>query len=109
MTNKIIITDSGQFEEIIQSLEESYNKIKDIFINQRSNAEKINGTETWTGAAAEAMYGKYQQLAENFEPIEFSLELYIKFLKKTLEDYTRLEEEMNKNLDALQEQLDVVS
>ena len=107
--NKVIITDSIQFQEVINSLEESYNKIKDLFANQRKNAEEINGTDTWTGTASEVTYGKYKQLTENFEPIEYSLELYIKFLKKTLEDYTLAEKEINRNIDDIAQSLDVNS
>lgn len=109
MKSRIVITDSGQFEEVINSLEDSYNKIKDIFSKEKSNKEEINGTDTWTGSAQEAMYGKYEQLSENFEPIEYSLEVYIKFLRKTLEDYIRVEEEISNNIDQIANELDVNS
>lgn len=107
--NKVVITDSEQFEQVIQSLETSYNKIKDIFKNQMKNAEEINGTDTWTGATAEVMYSKYKLLTQNFNPIEYSLELYIKFLKKTLEDYRRAEEEIDRNINDIEQSLDVIS
>ena len=109
MTNQILITNSQQFQEVIDSLEQSYNKLKDLFANQKRNAEEINGTETWTGATAEVMYEKYKKLSENFSPIEYSLEIYIKFLKKTLEDYTLMDKEINKNIDDIAQALDVES
>ena len=109
MNNSIVITDSGQFEEVINSLEDSYNKLVDIFANEKNNKEEINETDTWTGNASQAMYGKYQALSENFTPIEYSLSVYIKFLKKTLEDYKRVEEEISTNIDMISEQLDVNS
>lgn len=109
MMNKIIITDSAQFEGVISALEDSYNNIKDIFSKENTNVEKINGTDIWTGATAEAMYEKYKLLTQNFGPIEYSLDLYIKFLKKTLEDYKRAEEEISKNIDDISESLDVIS
>lgn len=107
--SKIAITNSAQFQEVINSLEQSFEKIKELFDNQKKNKEQINGTDTWTGATAEVMYEKYSQLAQNFEPIEYSLELYIKFLKKTLEDYTLAEQAINKDIDETAEALDVVS
>ena len=109
MNNSIVITDSGQFEEVINSLEDSYNKLVDIFANEKNNKEEINETDTWTGTASQAMYGKYQASSENFTPIEYSLSVYIKFLKKTLEDYKRVEEEISTNIDMISEQLDVNS
>ncbi len=107
--NGIVITDSGRFEQVIASFEESFNKIKDIFANERKNAEEINNTDTWTGGAASVMYEKYKKLSDNFQPIEYSLELYIKFLRKTLEDYRRIEEEINKNMEDFSESLNVNS
>ena len=109
MNNNILITDSAKFEEIIQSLEKSYNKIKEIFLSEQNNKEEINSTDTWTSNAQKAMYGKYAMLTNNFGPIEYSLEVYIKFLKKTLEDYKRLDEEITKNMDYISNELDVNS
>ena len=107
--NGIVITDSGQFEEVITSIEDSYNKLKDIFAKEKNNKEEINETDTWTGNASQAMYGKYVELTENFTPIEYSLSVYIKFLKKTLEDYKRVEQEISNNLEVVAEQLNVNS
>lgn len=107
--NGIVITDAGKFEQIITSFEDSFNKVKDLFANEKRNAEEINNTDTWTGATAGVMYEKYKKLSDNFQPIEYSLELYIKFLKKTLEDYRRIEEEINKNMEDFSESLNVNS
>ena len=89
--NKIVITDSTQFEDVIRTFEQSLPKIKDIFSNERENAEKINATSTWTSETQKVMYEKYKLLEKNFEPIEESIQLYINFMKKTLEDYKAVE------------------
>ncbi len=109
MKDQVVITNSAQFQEVINSLEESFKKIEELFGNQKRNAEEINGTDTWTGATAEAVYEKYMKLSENFGPILYSLDLYIKFLKKTLEDYTLAEQEIDKNIDGVAQALDVIS
>ena len=109
MNGKIVITDSGKFEEVILKIEESYKKIQDVFAKEKTNKEEINGTETWTGKAQEAMYEKYELLSQNFSPIEYSLGVYIKFLKKTLEDYKRIEAEITRNMEMVSEQLNVNS
>jgi len=109
MMNNIVITDSEQFEEVIRSLELSFQNIKDIFTNELINIEEINGTDVWTGNAQTAMYDQFSLLSNNFEPIEYSLEVYINFLKKTLEDYRRVDEEISKNIDLISGKLDVNS
>ena len=80
--NKIVITNSAQFQEVIDSLEKSYEKLKELFDNEIKNAELINETNAWTGLTAQVMYQKQLELAQNYKPIEYSIELYIKFLKK---------------------------
>ena len=107
--NNIVITNSGEFEDVITSLETSYSKIQDIFTSENNNKELINGTDTWTGRAQKAMYEKYTKLSDNFDPIEYSLKLYIVFLKKTIEEYKKVEEEIGKNIDILGNELDVNS
>lgn len=110
MKNNITITNSSQFEEIINSLESSYNKIKKININENNNKEIINGdTDIWKGDSQVAMYNKYLLLSESFSKVEYSLEVYIKFLRKTLEDYTKAEQEINSNINQIANELDVNS
>ena len=107
--NQMQITDFEKFQEVINSLMVSYNKLLDIFHNQMKNVERINQTDVWSGQTAKVMYEKYRLLNGNYSHIEYSIDLYIKFLQKTLTDYKRLIEEMGKNLDEAQESLDVNS
>ena len=107
--SKVVITDSNQFQSVIISLENSYRKIQDIFANQKKNVEEINATDTWTGNSQKVLYEKYKLLNTNYEPIDYSIDLYIKFLKKTLEDYTLMENEINRNIDEMASNMDVNS
>ena len=107
--NRIVISDSGQFQEVISSFEQSLTKLKDIFANELNNAEKINSTSTWTSDAQKVIYGKYRMLANNFGPIEDSIQLYINFMKKTLNDYMRIEEHIERSAIENSVQLDVNS
>ena len=109
MKSNIVITDSVRFEEVIASLEESYNKIQEIFEKQNKNKEEINSTDIWSGYGAKAMYAKYDELSKNFAPIDYSLQIYIKFLKKTLDDYTKLVQEIDRNTNEMASSLDVNS
>lgn len=109
MNNGIVITDSNAFQEVIDSLEISLKNLIDISKSQEINAERINETDAWSGASAQAMYDKYIMLNKNYPEILYSINLFIKFLKKTLEDYRRLVEEQGKNIDAMASNLDVNS
>ncbi len=103
------INNFSEFEETITELTNSYMKLKDVFANQKQNAEKVNATDTWTGQAQRSMYEKYKILNGNYDPIENSLDIYIRFLNKTKEDYRLVNEEINKNVEEFAENLDVNS
>ncbi len=107
MNDNLLITNESEFESVILSLEGSLKNIKDIFARERKNAQDIDGTDTWSGPAQVAFSNKYDQLMANFGPIEYSLELYIKFLKKTLEDYRLLIKAQEANLEEHAVELDV--
>ena len=105
----IEIVSPEEMQEAIKQLKGSLRVLNDVFSSQKNNVERINKTDVWSGAAAEAMYEKYKQLNANYDPITYSIDLYIKFLEKTLEDYNRLIQEQNRNIDAMAENLDVNS
>ncbi len=109
-TSDILITDFNEFEEIIKSIEGSVNRLKDMFNSENQNMERISGANTtWTGSAQKVMYEKYKYLTENFPGIEASCEVYIHFLKKTLDDYKAMVAAINANTDDMSESLNVNS
>ena len=83
---EISITSFSDFQEAIDTYEDCLKNIKEIFHNEKTNIENINGTSTWTGATQEVIYNKHVMLQKNFSPIEEALQVYINFLKKTLAD-----------------------
>ena len=107
MEDRIVITDSAQFAAVISEIEKSYKIIQDVLEREKNNSKEIDGTDTWNSNAQAVIHDKYIQLIENFGPIDYSLDLYIQFLKKTLEDYRRLEEELEKNMQDFASELDV--
>lgn len=106
---KIVITSSEEFELCITSFENSLTKIKDIFSKEKSNIERINNTNTWSGPVQEEIYNKNVELQQNYQPIEQALQIYIDFLKKTLNDYKALEEKINLNAEQNAYNLDINS
>jgi len=107
--NRIVITDSTQFEEVINTFEQVLPRIKDIFANEVRNAEEINETSTWSGDTQKVIYSKFKMLSNNFNPIEESLQLYINFMKKTLSDYKSIEAHIDKSAIENSIELDVNS
>ena len=107
--SNITITNSNDFEKIIEKTEISRKNIEDIFNDESTNIENINATNIWTGKAQEALYRKYKELEKNFLPIEETLEIYIAFLKNTLESYKQLEEKTLSNMDVNNNNLDINS
>ncbi len=103
----IEITDYGKFEEVINKMQSSLDNLHDLFANERKNDSTLSDGSTWVGKAAEHMYSKAIELEENYEPIEYSLNLYIAFLRKTLEDYKLIDEAINKNAEEYSYELDV--
>ena len=109
MMNNITITDSDKFAEVITSLENSYNKLVEIKENENINKETINATDVWTGNAQKSMYDKFDELINTYEKVDYSLDIYIKFLKKTLEDYKLINDEISKNIDKVENELNINS
>lgn len=105
----ILITSISEFQEVIDEMKSSWANLNEIFTNQIRNVDRIDETDVWSGAAARALHDKYKMLNGNYSQIGYSLDLYIKFLEKTLEDYVRLIQEQEKNVDAMASNLDVNS
>ncbi len=107
--NHIVIEDSNEFENIIKKFEISYKKIKETFAKEKGNIESINSTDVWSGETQKVIYNKHHELQKNFEPIEEALNLYIEFMKKTLDDYKAFETKTNENILQNEQELDVNS
>ena len=107
--SNIVITNSSEFEQIINNLEHSFSKINDIFKDEKEKLSIINKTDIWTGIVQETIYDKSLLLSKNYAPIEEATRIYIKFLRKTLSDYERLENITSKNIDENNDNLDVNS
>ncbi len=110
MNNSIIeIKNPLELQEAINQMKESLSKLRDIFSKQKNNVERINETQVWSGDAAKIVYRKYLMLNNNYDPITYSIDLYIKYLEKVLEDYRRMDIEISKNIDSATDALDVNS
>ena len=107
--NTITITNSNEFEKIIEKIETSRRNILEIFSEDSNNIENIHETDIWTGKAQDALYRKYKELERNFSPIDETLQIYVAFLKNTLESYKEFEEKTIKDTDINSNNLDIIS
>ena len=108
MNNKEIIDTEGLQSEI-EEFETAFSNIKDIFARERKNLNEMNNGHTWVGSTQEAMYEKQVEFQNNFEPIEEAMEVFINFMKKTLDDYKRFEQTQMKDQEDNSTDLDVNS
>ena len=94
---------------VILELENILKRIKDVVDVQDKNLLDVGETPTWTGMSASALREKYEQLSKNFPMIVYSLELYIRFLKKTVQDYELIDKAQTENMEEMKDQMDVNS
>ena len=107
--NKIVITSTEEFRNVISALEESAMKVSDIFDSEVNNDKKIDGTDSWTGYSQQVISEKLSQLSDNYDSIRYSLNLYTRFLTKTVEDYEKMEQEIDNNAEEYSQELNVNS
>ena len=105
----IKINDSNKFENIINKIEQSTNRIAEIMEKENTNMEKINGTEIWSGVTQEECYNKYKQLSGNYDNINKSLKTYIGFMRQTVNDYRSIENKLDSDINTNSNDLDVNS
>lgn len=86
-------------EQELSVFENSLNNIKNIFQRERNNLNYMNDGHSWVGRSQEIMYNKQVEFQQNFEPIEEALQVYINFIRKSLEDYRREEDTRIKNIE----------
>ena len=106
-TQKIVITNYQDFENIINELKESLERIKELFNSENNLMKKIDNTDIWSSNTQEKVYSKYLELSEGYNHVIKSLETYIRFLENTLNSYKEADISISKSVDNNIENLDV--
>ncbi len=101
------VIDTEKVNSVISELESILKKLINTVDGQDKNLLDVGETPTWTGKSASVLREKYDQLSKNFPMVVYSLELYIRFLKKTVEDYELMNKAQSENIDEMKENLDV--
>ena len=106
-TNKIVITNPLEFEQVIKELKESLIRMSDCFNNEKTFMKKIDKTDIWTGETQDKVYLKYQELSNCYSPVLESLSTYIKFLEVVINDYKNAMQTIENSIDNNLDNLDV--
>ena len=104
--SKVFINTEG-LEQELSIFENSLTNIKNIFQNERNNLNYMNDGHSWVGKSQQTMYNKQIEFQQNFDPIEEALQVYIDFIRKSLEDYNREESTRVKNIEENLDNLNV--
>ena len=105
----IAISNSSEFQDVINELESSRGRIEEIFNKQNASVATINDNDNWQGMTEEAFQKQYNELSNNYQDIDNAMNAYITFLKTTLDNYTRLENKIGSDADNNAAELNVNS
>ena len=89
-----------------------FNDAEHLYLDKLSGEKYISATQlihNYSNPFNSAFFSKYKALEANFNPIVESMEIYIRFLKKTIEDYKALDKELMQKAEEYNEQLKVNS
>ena len=105
----IEIKDSQKFESIITNIEQSKQRIEEIFRNTTTNMQTIDDTDVWTGLAQKEFSNQYRKLASNYGAIQASMNTYINLMRQAITDYKELENQRRIDIENNGTDLDVNS
>lgn len=105
----VTVINSNLLEQEIREFEKSKRNIDEIFRRERNNLSVMNNGHTWVGKTQETMCNAQYRFQNNFDPILEALDVYIRYLKDTLQDFKRFEEQRQRDLQNNETSMDVNS
>ena len=109
MNQNMVIFDENSFRQGIEKIKENKKNIITLFNEENLDMEKINNVDVWYSETSQNVLSKYQELQQNYESIEDSLNNVITFLESTLESHKELEESTKNNITEQANNLNVNS
>lgn len=107
--SRIVITNSNQFESIIEKFEEGITNLEIAFEKQNENFDLIESKEIWKGDLQEAVSDKYNELSDKYDTIISSLRTFSDFMSESLSSYKEFERKTNSAQEENSAELDVNS
>lgn len=106
--SKISITSTEEFDAITTSLNDSLNRIKDIFNEDNKTMNQLlSDPKKWSGKAKNKTQEKFSEFSSYYPSITESLENFVKFLAETSENYKAFEASVDRSIDQNDMNLDV--
>ena len=107
---KMQINSTEDFQNVIDNIKNIRNKMAEIFNKDKNNVKRIDGSNSnWVGFTQKSVHEKYLALTDNYDDILTTLDIYVGFLQKTLDDYVALDKKINQNAENNDFALDVNS
>ncbi len=96
----ISITNSDEFDDVVLKLNDSLNRIRDLFDqDSRTMSDLLDDPRVWSGKAKNKTEEKYREFSSYYPSITESLENFIVFLAQTSEAYKELEQSVNRSIE----------
>ncbi len=90
------------------SIENKIKQIDDLYKEVKNKLDSIDGSSTtWKGKSASAFVNLYQNVEKDFSTSVEELENYNLFLTNTIDNYERIENSINEDIDNNEENLKI--
>ena len=98
--DRTYISSIEQFDSIVNNLNNSISRIKDIFNEEKNGANTIfNSSDVWKGKAQESAASKYNEMSSNYQSVTQTLENFVKFLSTASSSYKAFDNSVNRNIE----------
>ena len=99
---------SEDFQKMIESLEKKRNEVDEMFKDIDKNLKTFDGSSNvWKSVVQDQVYNKYKVMSQEYPKIIEQLDLYIKFLQTTLDNYEKEEKYIGSVVDNEKSNLEV--
>lgn len=99
---------SEDFQKMIESLEKKRNEVDEMFKDIDKNLKIFDGSSNvWKSVVQEQVYNNYKVMSQEYPKIIEQLDLYIKFLQTTLDNYEKEEKYVGSVVDNEKSNLEV--
>ena len=103
---KEVFMDTNNLSLLAFSIENKIEEIDEIYKAIDSKLKSIDGTNNiWKGKSATAFVNLYQSVVKDFIPTIEELEKYNLFLASTIENYEKIENNLNEDIEKNSENL----
>ena len=105
---KEIFMDTNNLSLLAFSIENKIEEIDEVYKEVKNKLNSIDGTNNlWKGKGATAFVNLYQSVVKDFSPTIEELEKYNLFLASTIENYEKIENSLNEDIEKNSENLKI--